>query len=119
MDIEEEYFQIWDNSTAFRDWLKQNDIEYKRNGHSTLVPFSCDIFQLGINYGLYKDSHTDNIQKSNQFQAGKIEATKEITRKLKDELESREESPFFSKDFLDGLEQAIYIIEPIENIEKQ
>jgi acetoin utilization deacetylase AcuC-like enzyme len=48
------------------------------------------------------------------MEAGKQEREREIVEQIKNQLETMEELPFHSKDFLDGLEQAIYIIAPIK-----
>jgi hypothetical protein len=108
----EEYLTVWDNSDAFRNWLSSNDIEFIPNGHSTLVPFSCDIFQLGGNFALYKQNHPDNISKSPGFEAGKQEERKTILEALRKEL-TRCEGALIPP-WLDGFESAIYLIDPIK-----
>jgi hypothetical protein len=49
------HYHVADNSDGFRDWLKQNGIDYESNGHYTSIELQGnDIFSIGYRFALYK-----------------------------------------------------------------
>lgn len=57
MTEDPELVNVYGNSHAFHDFLKEKGIEFKPNEHFTLVQANVDLFHLGQEFQKYKDEN--------------------------------------------------------------
>jgi hypothetical protein len=54
---EPKHYYVADNSDAFRNWLDKKGIEWTPAEHYTAIHLPNDIFDIGMEFGVYKYIH--------------------------------------------------------------